>query len=155
MASHAPDSTLVIRDDKGLRARASLWWSDAPPLPGHKVGAIGHYGAADAEASALLLAKCCRLLAERGCTIAVGPMDGNTWRRYRLIVERGSEPTFFLEPDNPDAWPLWWRDAGFGELAGYYSSLNDDLSQRDPRAAQVAPRLAANGITMRELDPSR
>src|SRR6185437_7052476 len=95
IASHEPDATLVIRDGQRLRARASLWWSDAPPLAGHRVGAIGHYGAA--EASTLLLANCCRVLADKGCTIAVGPMDGNTWRRYRLIVERGDEPTFFLE----------------------------------------------------------
>ena len=36
---------------------------------------------------------------------AVGPLDGSTWRRYRLVTERGVEPPFFMEPDNPDDWP--------------------------------------------------
>ena len=38
--------------------------------------------------------------------MAVGPMDGSTWRRYRFITERGAEPAFFLETYNPDVWPL-------------------------------------------------
>ena len=29
---------------------------------------------------------------ESGCTLAVGPMDGSTWRCYRLLTERGTEP---------------------------------------------------------------
>ena len=57
-----------------------------------------------------------RLAAER-CTIAIGPVDGNTWQRYRLITEPGTEPPFFLEPDNPDAWPGQFTAAGFTPLA--------------------------------------
>ncbi len=39
-------------------------------------------------------------------------MDGNTWRRYRWVVERGTEPPFFLEPDNPDSAPARIRGGG-------------------------------------------
>lgn len=155
IAQHAPDDTLVLANGDTLQARCSLWWTDAPPLAGEKLGVIGHFGAANLDASTQLLQHACRALAEQGCTIAVGPMDGNSWRRYRFIVERGNEPTFFLEPDNPDPWPSWWQTVGFAPLAHYYSALNDDLAQRDPRAAEVEPRLAENGVSIRPFDPSQ
>ena len=60
-------------------------------------------------------------LAAAGCTFAVGPMNRNTWGAYRLIVERGEEPLFFSEPDNPDDWPDHWLRADF-ETVGEYSS---------------------------------
>ena len=102
----------------------------------------------------MLDAACAELAAER-CTRAVGPMDGNTWRRYRLVVERGTEPPFFLEPDNPPEWPTYFTEAGFSPLAHYFSGLNEDLSRRDPRAVEVTDRLTEGGVTVRELDVSR
>jgi GNAT superfamily N-acetyltransferase len=79
-------------------------------------------------------------------------MDGSTWQRYRFITERGSEPPFFLEPDNPDEWPNHWTAAGFEPLATYHSALAPDLATRDPRAEDTARRLADQGITIRNLD---
>ena len=81
--------------------------------------------------------------------MAVGPMDGNTWRRYRLITERGPEPAFFLEPDNPDDWPAHFTEEGFAPLATYFSALNSDLSRQDPRMTEVAGRLSQQGIKIR------
>jgi GNAT superfamily N-acetyltransferase len=80
-------------------------------------------------------------------------MDGNTWRRYRFIVDRGTEPSFLLEPDNPDDWPRHWSLAGFSQGATYSSALNDDLSVEDPRTATSLTRLRAEGISIRTLDP--
>jgi GNAT superfamily N-acetyltransferase len=82
-------------------------------------------------------------------------MDGNTWRRYRLITERGQEPPFFLEPDNPDDWPDHFRSAGFSPLARYVSALNDDLSVADPRVPEATKRLNADAVQIRPIDLSR
>jgi GNAT superfamily N-acetyltransferase len=79
-------------------------------------------------------------------------MDGNTWQRYRLVTDRGTEPPFFLEPDNPDDWPAHWSAAGFAPLATYHSAVATDLAARDPRAGETARRLAERGITLRSLD---
>ena len=121
----------------------------------NSVGLIGHYSAANEEASAALLDRACTELAEYGCTIAIGPMDGTTWRRYRLITARGTEPPFFLEPDNPDDWPGHFRAAGFGEFALYFSAVCTDLSYSDPRMERVTPRMESAGITIRAIDPAR
>ncbi len=152
LARQRPDGLLLLAgatDRPG--GRAALWWHDTPPLEGQRLGLIGHYFAADAAAAAALLQAACAQLAAQGCTLAVGPMDGNTWQRYRLVTARGSEPPFFLEPDNPDDWPAHFTDHGFTELAHYHSSLNTDLDRADPRMAEVTRRVAAAGITLRPL----
>ena len=153
--AHAPDASMVIRGASGLRARCSLWWRDVPPHGVERLGVIGHYGAVDAADGLTILDAAAVELARQGCTFAVGPMDGNTWRRYRLVVERGTEPPFFLEPTNPEDWPTHYTSAGFTPLAHYYSALNSDLTRRDERLDAVAARLDEHGVTLRTVDLSR
>jgi GNAT superfamily N-acetyltransferase len=151
---HAPDAHWILTDGRGKTVgRCSLWWRSAPPYPGHRVGVIGHYAVRDATAAHRLLQHACEQLATSSCTLAVSPMDGNTWRRYRLIAERGSEPVFLLEPDNPDDWAQHFLDNRFAPLASYSSAINTDLEQSDPCIAEVAERAAAQGVRIRALDP--
>src|SRR5215469_11915876 len=127
VARQQPDASWLLADGDNIVARCSLWWQGTPPHDGHRLGYVGHYAATDSAAARDLLGLACERLAEQGCTLAVGPMDGNTWQRYRFVTERGSEPPFFLEPDNPDDWPRQWTDFGFTPLAQYYSAVNPDL----------------------------
>ena len=153
--AHAADRTLLLLDRGSLVARCSCWWKTTPHVDGGPAGAIGHYAAADAASSQLLLQRACETLAAEGARTAVGPMDGTTWRRYRFIVHRGSEPPFFLEPDNPADWPAHWMAAGFATLATYTSALNENLAARDPRTAAALDTLRDRGISIRPLDPAR
>lgn len=164
LTRHAPDLHLMALDishatearpNGVLRARCSCWWRQVPALDGHRVGTIGHYAAADAEAGTWLIEHACRRLQEAGCTLAIAPMDGNTWRAYRFVIERGDEPPFFLEPDQPDAWPDQFVAAGFSALATYSSALTTDLGQEDPRLPSAAARLASRGVRIRGFDPAR
>jgi predicted N-acetyltransferase YhbS len=152
---HAPDRTLLLVEGGSLVARCGCWWTGTARLEERPIGVIGHYAAADADASRTLLSHACDLLAANGAAIAVGPMDGTTWRRYRFVVDRGAEPPFFLEPDNPDDWPGHWSAAGFAPLATYTSAMNDDVQVEDPRTPAALDRLRAAGISIRPLDTSR
>ena len=152
LALHRPDEHLLCLRDGRPVARASLWWTDAPPVPGERVGAIGHYASLDNDAAASLLQAGCARLNEQGLTLAVGPMDGNTWRRYRFVTDRGQEPPFFMEPDNPEEYPAQWEAAGFRPESTYFSALDTDLTQRDPRLPAVAARLESDGVRLRTFD---
>jgi GNAT superfamily N-acetyltransferase len=152
---HRPDATLLSIVGGSLVARCSCWWTGTALHEGRHVGLIGHYAAADEGSAHALLARACGLLASSGAMIVVGPMDGSTWRRYRLIVDRGAEPPFFLEPDNPDEWPGHWARAGFAPLASYTSAINANLDFEDPRTSAALDRLREVGITIRTLDPPR
>ncbi len=156
VARQAPDLLFVAIDDADrLLARCSIWWSATPILKGRRVGYIGHFTALDGAAAQGMLDAASALLAVKECTQAIGPIDGNTWQRYRLITERGDEPPFFLEPDNPDDWPAMFTAAGFTPLAHYASAVNEDLPASDPRIPSITARLHSLGVTIRSLDVSR
>jgi hypothetical protein len=155
-AAPPPDAGWSLVDEGGRRAAGcSLWWTATPPYPGHRLGVIGGYSAQGVEAGTRLLGLACEHLARQGCTLAVGPMDGSTWRRYRCVIERGTEPPFFLEPDNPDDWPAQFAAGGFTPLARYYSNLNTDIASTDPRVPGWERRAATEAVRLRPLDPAR
>ncbi len=143
---HAPDALISLDVAGSLAARASLWWSRVPQLPNERIGLIGHYAVKDARSAEAVLSAACTELGRNGCSLAVGPMDGSTWRRYRLLTGRGDERPFFLEPDNPDEWPKHFESSGFSPLASYVSSLNEDI--RRPLASAHVPA----GFTIRPLN---
>ncbi len=155
LVSLAADQHLVVEDGSIVVARCALWWRNVPDMPGEQPGLIGAYAATSAAAANLLLADACARLEARGCTLAVGPMDGSTWRSYRWITDRGNEPPFFLEPQHPLEWPGQWRDAGFAALATYHSSVVEDLGRRDEELRRASARLRAQGVSLRMLDAGR
>jgi GNAT superfamily N-acetyltransferase len=131
------------------QGRCSLWWKQAPAHEGFRVGVIGHYAAASEEGAAAVLDAAQERLREANCTLAIGPMNGNTWRSYRFVTERGDKPPFFLEPTNPPEWPLQFEKAGFSCLASYFSALNTDLSRPDPRMDAIEKKIAEAGVVIR------
>jgi len=155
IARHAADAHFTVTRDGAPVARASVWWRETPALEGEPVGAIGHFAAVDEAAALAVLGAATQRLRAEGVAAAVGPMDGNTWRRYRFVTESSGEPPFALEPSNPPQYPIWWEAAGFGPLAGYSSALDRTLATRDERMDRVASRIAEAGIRIRSIDPSR
>jgi len=159
--SEAMDARIFLRDASGgVTAWASLWWRETPSLEGvsgknaRATGAIGGFGAKDEGSAIELLNAAVNRLRDAGCPIVVGPMNGSTWRSYRYVVESNGRGPFLLEPRNPPEYPSWWKAAGFSELAGYSSSLVP-LDGRATVPDSLAPRLAANGVVIRDLDPGR
>lgn len=152
------DEHLIAYLDGRAVARCSLWWGSVPYLSGQRVGCIGHYAATDRAAAAKLLATACAHLQEAGCTLAVGPLDGSTFRSYRLVTERSFQegephPPFLLEPNNPVEWPDDFRTAGFTAWSEYVSDLAP-LIGPDPQLESRTEALAAQGIHLRDLDPA-
>jgi len=154
---HNADAHWMLADHSAgeIVARCSLWWQATPSYPDQRLGLIGHYGACNTKAAAQLLQLACDQLIIHGCTMAIGPIDGNTWQQYRFITEWGNEPLFFLEPNNPNDWPSHFTDNGFTVLAQYFSTINPDLSQyrleHDHRLVKVAERAEARGIKISPL----
>ena len=151
-AASRPDETIEVRRDGAVVGRCSCWWRHTAAYRGASSGAIGDYMATDSAAGAAVLTTACEVLARAGCTVAVGPMDGSTWHRYRLIVDRGSEPTFFLEPDAPDDWLGQWTGQGFSTIATYTSAMADRLEVEPAAMERACRRLAAAGISIRPFD---
>lgn len=93
-------------------------------------------------------------LREAGAGTVIGPMDGDTWHRYRLNVGPFDEPPFLLEPYNPPYYEPMWTANGFAPLERYYSK------QVDPSAVvahlEEKRRTAlAGGYRLRPIDMKR
>ncbi|HEY5595688.1 MAG TPA: GNAT family N-acetyltransferase [Candidatus Bipolaricaulota bacterium] len=155
LARRDADAHWMALENGKVLARCSLWWTNVPAFsrPNRRLGLIGHYAAQNAEAGRSLLQHACAQLQVQGCALAVGPMDGNTWRSYRLITDQGAEPPFFLEMRHPPDWPEHFSDLGFTVLANYFSALNQNL-QQDPRLSELRRRVGGQGIQVRPFDPA-
>jgi GNAT superfamily N-acetyltransferase len=152
-ARHRPDAHWVLADEDGrLAARCSLWWTSTPPCRGHRLGFIGHCAAGDAAAAQTLLAQARAALTASGCTLAVAPIDGSTWRPYRFITDRGTEPLFLFEPDHPDDWPSHLIEQTFTPWARYHSAVTTALTRHDARLQAIADRMAREGVSIRPLN---
>jgi GNAT superfamily N-acetyltransferase len=153
--SEAPDArVMVIGDNETVMAHAALWWKETPEYEGQRVGAIGGFAATDAEVTKILLDGAASYLRDAGCERVVGPMNGNTWRNYRFVIESDGRGPFLLEPRNPTEYPDWWRAAGFVEFSRYSSSAIalDGVPTVPPALKQ---RLLRSGVVIRALDPAK
>jgi GNAT superfamily N-acetyltransferase len=149
-----PDARLIAIDPEGSLATTALWWSDVPSFEGHKVGAIGGFESHSEEATVQLLEAAEKRLRQAGCTIAIGPMNGNTWRKHRFVIESDGRGPFLLEPRNPAEHPDWWRAAGFSELSRYSSSIMP-LDGSSVVSPALRARLDRSGLLIRPLHADR
>jgi len=150
--SATADALLTVEDAGEVTARCQLWWRNESCIAGEKTGLIGSYQAANDAAAADLLSQSCALLKEQGCTVALGPMDGSTWKSYRFITKRGSEPIFFLEPDNKDAYPDQFLANGFEVCVRYMSAVSANLRIEDEKSEALRRRFLSAGIRLRTLN---
>jgi len=148
----APDDVLELRARGIVRARCSLWWGGIPTHEGRRTGFVGALESCDDDATNILLARAAERLRAAGCTLATGPVDGDTWHRYRLVTWTDGTPPFALEPYAPVAATVPWERAGFAPLETYASYRDDALGTRDPRAPALEARLREGGIVLRPLD---
>jgi len=142
----------ALDKNQRVRARCSIWWRDTVKVNGSSTGAIGHYAATDAEYGEAVLQHACKELKNRRCAIAIGPLDGNTWRSYRFITERGDAKPFFLEPDNPDEWPQHFDSVGFSTLSHYVSETNPDIANRQPELGSLREKFVNLGVQIEPVD---
>jgi len=152
-AREGPDLHVVAQDTSGtIVARCSIWFRATPPLENECPGVIGHFEADDRDSGTTVLENASQRLAGEGCTCAIGPMNGNTWQKYRLVIDPGIEPPFFLEPQNAELDVAAFRGAGFEEFALYSSAKVLLPAPADPRLEPARERLANNGVKIRELN---
>ena len=135
-------------------ASCALWWNHTPPHPDGPVGCIGAWQAQDRDQAAVLLEAAVATLRQHGISVVVGPMDGNTWRKHRLVVESDGRPPFFMEPTHAPAWVEDFESAGFQRMAEY-SSAAVDLTRADPDLSGFTRKLEGRGIRLCPIDMTR
>jgi len=114
---------------------------------------IGSFEATDSpDRVASLLHDAARWLREQGAAQIIGPIDGDTWHRYRVNAGPFDTPPFLLEPVNPAYYDALWRHAGFEVLERYSSKRIDDISTLANKFAPMRDRALARGYRIRPID---
>ena len=148
-----PQKTLQYQPDNGAPiARCDLWWLDTPAVDQHRVGLIGRFIAGDAGSARRLLERASGELREAGCTLAIGPMDGDSWHAYRATTRVGTEPAFALEPSRDESTADWFLDAGFELHARYQSTVMPIDGARIPWRYRLVLPLLTRRFQLRTID---
>ncbi|GGJ41847.1 GNAT family N-acetyltransferase [Deinococcus roseus] len=144
--SAAPPPAVVFgfAEEGLITARAALWDS----------GAIGHFDALNEEGALAVLSAALQEARQKGLRQVVGPMNGNTWFKYRLVSEFGTVRPFFGEPWQPAAYVEHFQKAGFQAGWEYQSSAASPEVQ-DPRFADLETKFKALGVTVRGVVPEK
>ena len=107
------------------------------------------------EAARMVLRRAAQWLGGAGAVRVIGPMEADTWHRYRLTTGPFDEPPFSFEPWNPSYYHDLWCAAGFEPLLGFYSKRLDDLELAHARLARKRELARALGYELRPVDPGR
>jgi GNAT superfamily N-acetyltransferase len=148
---------------RGDRPLACCSLTTAPDLYGAPgvTGMVGHYEALERDAGIALLLHAREALAARGVARVIGPLNGSTWARYRLVLPPAPEdpafdpPPFLGEPRTPLEYPEQFEAAGFAVVSRYESRIDEAPGKDAADAPQLAARVHSGGIRIRPLDPSR
>jgi len=93
---------------------------------GRPIGLVGYYECADdPAAAAALFAAALDWLRDRGCAVAVGPMNGGAHRAYRLLVDGFDTDPYLFEPRTPRRYVAHFEAAGFRGTNRWYSHEPD------------------------------
>lgn len=116
-----------VIDRKG--ASASIY-RDAPGWEGRKCAALGNIEFESAAAGRDLLLEAGERLQKEGFAGMLGPMDGDTWHRYRVVSESDGSQPFMMEPVSGPHDLEAFQAAGFSPVSHYVSrrgKLEDTL----------------------------
>lgn len=145
------DFSVLLTHGETQLASCTVWIKNAPCGPdGAPSAAIGKFDADSFDHAKQVLDRACEIIREHGISSAVGPMDGNTWRRYRFVTySNGSEP-FILELTNPPEYPGYFEGAGFSPVSQYFSKRSV-LADKYDKTHLYKAELEKRGITFRTL----
>ncbi|MBU0479716.1 MAG: hypothetical protein KKG47_01310 [Proteobacteria bacterium] len=144
---------LAVTDDNMPIARLIVTIPGEIPVgESDKIGLIGFFESLDNPKTVKsIFDRAGAWLTERGITKIVGPMDGDTWHKYRFNVGPHDRPPFLMEPYNPPYYPKLWEEYGFEPLAGYLSRHIPELAGALPGLEKFYKRCVRNGFSFRSF----
>ena len=120
---------------------------NAPSLGGKRTAALGEFSCDTPECGARAIREAMALLKAEGFEAVLGPMDGNTWAKHRLINESDGRPSFLMEPQNPAHFVDAFEQSGLRIVSRYLSAAMP--------ADELDSQTRVPGLSLRQFDPAR
>ena len=134
-------------------AQASIWTENLPRYGGYrKIAFVGGYSAGSHAHGLELLHEVEEYARSLGHDYLIGPVDGNTWSKYRFTTDGFDSPAFALESLTESAFPVHFKEAGFESIAQYQSSIVETKQEFSPDEKALLERLSLAGISIRPFD---
>ena len=118
---------------------------EAPSLDGLRTAALGGFACDGAEAGAGLIRKAMARLKADGFGAVLGPMDGSTWAKHRLVVESDGRPPFLMEPQNSKHHVDAFEQSGLQIVSRYVSAVR-------PADVPESGSRSSTGLRLRDFD---
>ena len=127
--TNAPPDLLEISG-----AHCTLHW-DAPRWRNRKTACVGAFSCDDADSGVKLLKEAKKRARKKNYPCLIGPMDGDTWHRYRVVTFSDNSDPFLLEPvSGPHDYEAF-KGAGFQPISNYVSTranISDAIGKTAP-----------------------
>lgn len=123
-----------------------LLYRDAPSWDGMKCAAIGSVHFDNGTTGRDFLLDLAGSLKAEGFDALLGPMDGDTWHRYRLVTESDGSVPFLIEPVSGQHEKAAFTEAGFEPVSRYVSARARLADTIDEEPVQVP------GVTVVQWD---
>ena len=120
---------------------------NAPSLGGKRTAALGEFSCDTPECGARAIREAMALLKVEGFAAVLGPMDGNTWAKHRLVIESDGRPSFLMEPQNPVHFVDAFEQSGLRIVSRYLSAAMP--------ADELDSQTRVPGLSLRQFDPAR
>lgn len=120
---------IILLENNQEKGKATCYFENTPKINEKNIGTIGELECHNKEAGIYLLKKCEEIFKEKNIEFIVGPMNGNTWNKYRVLKYTNGEPEFLLENVNELKDNEIFLNAGFEEIYTY-SSTKGNLEER-------------------------
>jgi len=92
---------------------------------------------------------------DKGIKTVIGPMNGDTWHKYRINVGPYDTPPFLMEPYNRPYYANLWTSNRFELLEEYYSLRLDKVQLALDFTDKFSKRILDHGYRLRRIDMSR
>ena len=105
-----------------LDGAKAMIYRDAPNWDGRRTAAIGNIDFLSAESGTALLKQAVEQLKQEDFGAVLGPMDGDTWHSYRVVVDGDGSPPFLMEPTSGPYDLQAFKASGFEPVSQYIST---------------------------------
>ena len=156
-----PDDTVVLpgiharyflaRQEDTICGRAAGLVNPLMTYKGRSAGMAGFFECTEDTAVAESLLSAVReWLREEGCGWCIGPMNGSTWRKYRITVP-DPEPPFFLDNHHKPWYQSLFEAAGFSVAERYISTRIPLTKASGAGIEDFEPALRRRGLRVRSI----
>ncbi len=139
------EKLFVVKDDEKILARAALIFQD-------KSYRIGFFECVnEINAARFLFEEIKKYAQQKGCKYLIGPINGSTWKKYRITLP-SDNPPFLLDNYNKPYYADLFEKCGFETIANYISTISRNLDKDYSRQEKFSSVFEKKGIKIRKFD---